>query len=83
VGRVADVVCAIVIPSTIVFQRQGPDVTQIVLTGGVFGLFTLTGVLNIADGAAGEIVETTVQCRFLRRDVRIRWKQVSASHRAG
>ena len=49
-GTVADVVCAIVIPSTIVFQRRGLDITHSVLTGGVFGLFALAGVLNIADG---------------------------------
>jgi hypothetical protein len=53
VGTVADVVCSIVIPSTIVCQWPGLDVTQIVLTSGVFGLFTLTGVLNIADGVWG------------------------------
>jgi hypothetical protein len=53
VGTVADVVYVLVIPSTIIFQRRGLDITQIVLTGGVFGLFTLAGVLNIAGGVWG------------------------------
>jgi hypothetical protein len=53
VGGTAIVLCAIMIPSAIVFQRPELDVTQILLTGGVFGLFTLTGVLNIVDGVWG------------------------------
>jgi hypothetical protein len=53
VGGAVILFCAIVIPSMIVFQRSGLDIAQIVLTGGVFGLFALIGVLNIADGVWG------------------------------
>jgi len=53
VGGTVILFCAIVIPSMIVFQRSAVDITQIVLTGGVFGLFALTGVLDIADGVWG------------------------------
>jgi hypothetical protein len=53
IGGTLILFCAIVIPSTIVFQRSGLDITQIVLTGGIFGLFALTGVLDIADGVWG------------------------------
>jgi hypothetical protein len=53
VGGTLILFCAIVIPSTIVFQRSGLGITQIVLTGGVFGLFALAGVLDIADGVWG------------------------------
>ena len=53
VGGTVILFCAIVIPSTIVFQRSGLDIMQIVLTSGVFGLFALIGVLDIADGVWG------------------------------
>ena len=53
VSGIVIVLCAIMIPSAIVFQRPGLDITQILLTGGVFGLFMLTGVLNIVDGVWG------------------------------
>ena len=53
VGGTVILFCAIVIPSTIVFQRSGLDITQIVLTGGAFGLFALIGVLDIVDGVWG------------------------------